>query len=855
VRYASQLALAALLMACNVRAASNLRRPAGRHVADFDGKSFKVGERRVLLRCGGLHYFRIPPTEWADRLLQTRLAGFNAIETPVPWSLHEPRKGRFDFQGPADLARFLALCHKAGLMAFVRVGPYVNATLSNGGLPAWLAADTRLKIRSADSRFIEAVRAWWRKLLPILARDQAPNGPVVMLQVEDHYKGPERTYLPRLYDEIVAAGLRVPVVLSDLNSCTDFQRARVTDDLFYATTRLLPAPPLAWGQGHRTFAHFDDLLIEGLARGIDGYNHAMWAAGTHLALLPATSFPTRFEAATSGILEGGAHSRVYAQAKEVNLFAEALETVFTQAVTLRNGPLLDQARRGGLVAYGRIHQKTTVLFAKRRYGQGETTFTDPASGQTAKLRLDDRRFRHIIAGLPLTPKTTLALSTAQVLTIRKMRDRLLVVAYAPTNAEATMVIATPRRPGVVLGAKAATWNASRKQLVVTWRSDPARGPLDIVVNADQRIHIVALDETHAPTTWALDGAGVLIGAPAIGQWRGAAPLRIQVRLPIQRGRYKLTFYPDAALRAVAKADGVSNTRYDKAARRIDLALATDNSRPTPVLLYRWQMAADLAEVAPGFDDKRWAESSHPLPLGDAGHGWYRCRFESPKAKRAKLVFENFADSVTLYLNGQYVDQSPTKRLVDAPRRFRNSATFDVQVARGDNVLAVLVKNWGRYRNSSSYATPLVKASGWGLLGKVTLGGRSLMPWRSHAGLSPAGRSLQWGSVSDAGGPVRWYRNSFAVRAGKAHLVPRAVLKGLGHGALWLNGHYVGLYHQRAYDAGHGTYLPPAWLKAKNELIALEENGRNPKLAELRFDRNASFLPVSLTFRKRAASGN
>ena len=842
------LAALAAALALQADGASNLRRPAGRQAADFDGKSLKIGSRRVLLLCGAVHYFRVPPEEWPDRLLQTRLAGFNAIETPVPWSLHEPRKGQFGFQGVADLGRFLDLCHGAGLMALVRVGPYVNATVSNGGLPAWLGADPRLKVRSADSRFIEAVRAWWRRLLPLLAQRQAPRGAVVMLQVEDHYQGREHSYLPRLYDEIVATGFRVPTVLSELNPCSDFQRTRVTDDMFFATTELLPVPPLAWGQSLRSSAHFGDIVLEGLARGIDGYNHSMWAAGTHFAVLPASSFPTRFEAGTTGLLEGGAHSPVFAQLKKVNLFAQALEPVLTEATALRDHPLLDQARRAGLVAYGRARGKACVLFAKRRYGEGAAVFADPATGQAAGLRLDDKTFRHIVTGFPLTPKTVLSLSTAQVLAIRKMPGKVLIVAYAADKSEAAMVLATPTRPTIVAGADVAKWDSARKQLVLTWRSDPTRGPRDIVLDADQRIHIVALDEKHTDRTWVLDGAGILVGAPAIGPWTGGASLRVELRLPSMRARYDLSFYPSGSQRSAAKATGLGATSYDKTAARIDLKLVTTASRPTPILLYRWQMADATAEAAPGFDDSQWTESLQPEPLGEAGYGWYRCRFRSSRAGLRKLVFENLADSVAVHLNGQYVGKSATKRLVDAPRRFRNPATFDVQVAKGDNVLAVLVKSWGRYCDASTYGTPLADTSGWGLLGKVLLDKRPLGRWRRREGMSPTGRALSWGPVSEAGGPVRWYRARFAMRPSPAHLVPRAILKGLGHGSLWINGRYAGMYQQRGYDGGHGTYLPTAWLKPQNELIALEEGGRKPELAELRFDAQASYIPLTLTFR-------
>ena len=286
------ISLCFAVLALPLRAGStNLRNPGGKPAADFDARSFRIGKRRVLPLSAGVHYFRIPPSEWRHRLIQTRLAGFNTIETPIPWSLHQPTRDTFNTQGVADLGRFLDLCHELGFMALVRIGPYVNATVTNGGLPAWLGADPRLRVRSSERLYLEAVRAYWRQLLPIVLSRQVPSGPVLLVQIEDHCKVPSGGYVPKLYDEVVLAGCRVPIVLSELNPCANFQRVHVPDDSVFATTELLPTPPLPWGQSLRPFPHLDDIVLEGLARGIDGCNLSLWAAGTHFAVLPACSFP------------------------------------------------------------------------------------------------------------------------------------------------------------------------------------------------------------------------------------------------------------------------------------------------------------------------------------------------------------------------------------------------------------------------------------------------------------------------------------------------------------------------------------------------------------------------------------
>ena len=52
---------------------------------------------------GSIHYFRIPRQYWKDRLFMMKEAGLNAITANVPWNLHEPYPGQFDFEGDLDV--------------------------------------------------------------------------------------------------------------------------------------------------------------------------------------------------------------------------------------------------------------------------------------------------------------------------------------------------------------------------------------------------------------------------------------------------------------------------------------------------------------------------------------------------------------------------------------------------------------------------------------------------------------------------------------------------------------------------------------------------------------------------------
>lgn len=110
-----------------------------------DETSFRLHGKKFHIYSGAMHYFRILPQYWEDRLQKLKAAGFNTVETYVCWNLHEPQKGQFDFSGRLDLVRFLETAQKVGLYALVRPAPTSGAEWDFGGLPAWLLRERDLR--------------------------------------------------------------------------------------------------------------------------------------------------------------------------------------------------------------------------------------------------------------------------------------------------------------------------------------------------------------------------------------------------------------------------------------------------------------------------------------------------------------------------------------------------------------------------------------------------------------------------------------------------------------------------------------------------------------------------------------
>ncbi|XP_043704468.1 beta-galactosidase 17 isoform X2 [Telopea speciosissima] len=151
---------------------------------------------------GDLHYFRVLPEYWKDRLLRAKALGLNTIQTYVPWNLHEPRPGEWIFEGLADIESFLKLCQELGFLVMLRPGPYICGEWDLGGFPAWLlAVEPALRLRSSDPAFLQLVDKWWSVLLPKIAPLLYNNGgPIVMVQIENEYGsyGDEKSYLHHL---------------------------------------------------------------------------------------------------------------------------------------------------------------------------------------------------------------------------------------------------------------------------------------------------------------------------------------------------------------------------------------------------------------------------------------------------------------------------------------------------------------------------------------------------------------------------------------------------------------------------------------------------------------------------------
>lgn len=179
---------------------------------------FYLDGEKVKIISGSIHYFRIVPEYWRDRLEKLKMLGCNTVETYIPWNFHEKEKGVFDFSGDRDVAGFIKIAQELGLWVILRPSPYICAEWEFGGLPWWLLKEEGMRLRCNYAPFLKHVREYYEKLFAVIAPLQiTEGGPVIMMQVENEYGsyGNDRKYTEYLRDLMTEFGCRVPLVTSD----------------------------------------------------------------------------------------------------------------------------------------------------------------------------------------------------------------------------------------------------------------------------------------------------------------------------------------------------------------------------------------------------------------------------------------------------------------------------------------------------------------------------------------------------------------------------------------------------------------------------------------------------------------
>ena len=282
-----------------------------KHRFVIGAEAFELDGQPIRILSGALHYFRIHPGLWRDRIHKAKMLGLNTIETYIAWNYHSPRSGEFHTDGPRDIGAFLDQVAEEGMHAIVRPGPYICAEWDNGGLPTWVTRSPDIRLRSSDPQFLSQIGEYFDQIAPILRPRLIDNGgPIILMQVENEYGayGADTEYLARIVDMYRERGFDVPLTTVDQPFPPMLRDGRIdgahmtgsfgsrAEERFGALRQFQPDGPLmcsefwcgwfdSWGQPHhetgadRAAAELDSILTQGAS-----VNIYMLHGGTNFGL-------------------------------------------------------------------------------------------------------------------------------------------------------------------------------------------------------------------------------------------------------------------------------------------------------------------------------------------------------------------------------------------------------------------------------------------------------------------------------------------------------------------------------------------------------------------------------------------
>ncbi|HWC59266.1 MAG TPA: beta-galactosidase [Verrucomicrobiae bacterium] len=349
----------------------------------YDGHCLTINGRDTFIRSAAFHYFRTPRELWRDRFRKIKDAGFNTVETYVPWNWHESAMpvGLDDFS-KVDLSEFKAWLDMAqnefGFYTIVRPGPFICAEWAGGGYPRWLAkfaptAGTNFWLRSPDDSDIAWSIHWYDAVCKLIAQEQITRKPqggkgIILMQIEneyDHFKCDDKSKMLRaLFEAATNCGVDIPMFTCLTRECresSDPVLSQVFDcDNYYVGLTAAPScsqrmvslraqQPDAPGfvlelqggwfalvgdklseENYSDARHYNAISLMSLLGGASGMNTYMFVGGTHFDGWQARGQTTTYDY-NAPIREWGARGEKYAVAKSINQLIRENETQLLRA--------------------------------------------------------------------------------------------------------------------------------------------------------------------------------------------------------------------------------------------------------------------------------------------------------------------------------------------------------------------------------------------------------------------------------------------------------------------------------------------------------------------------------------------
>ncbi|MCK5113867.1 MAG: beta-galactosidase [Phycisphaerae bacterium] len=647
----------------------------------FDDRSYMIDNRRIWLVSGSIHYFRIPPDLWEDRLCKAKRAGLNCISTYVPWNFHEQREGKWDFSEQRDIVKFVELAGQMGLYVILRPGPFIGGDWDFGGFPAWLCGKSAVAYRTSNAAFTHYFDKFFAQLLPRLAEHQVTNGGnIILIQNENEYQvgtQPDRTtYLEFINQLFRRSGFTIPIINCNCQVDPDTQTSVMTDpatednvecinagdsivrSLRRLRTRQGSAPLMAtelhcgspdnWGVEHQDC---DDRKVARRALEVLGcgaqLNYYMWCGGTNFEFFGSRlftdcdSYQTTSYDYDAPVAEGGGLTRKYYLTRLVNVMATTMHRYFAAAKAPESAARVEDST-DTLNIIGSAG--SWVVVTNNGDDEIEEVTVALPSGQQVEVRLDT------LGAIALPYK--MRLPTGDELNYTSLQP--LGLFGVEQNRESVLVLhGSPKTKGVV------SINAKELQVAIPGGKTP-----EIIQHG--ALTLVLMNSEMAMRTWAMDDS-LIIGADYVG--KDLEDVRFDAKT---REYFVLSLQNSSLTKKTVKTE--------------------QHHKPTTApRLGTWKRLCICPE--PISKKLQWQKLDRPrsmVKLGvNYGYLWYRIDLVQEKPCKRYLYLPECADRASLYLNGSLLGVWGTGD--DASRE-----PIGVNLKKGSNVLVALVDNLGRY---------------------------------------------------------------------------------------------------------------------------------------------------------------
>lgn len=645
-----------------------------------DGQSFMIDSRRIWLVAGQIDYARIPVGHWADRIHAARLAGFNAIAAAIPWALHEPRPGHFDFKEQRDLRKFVQLVHKAGLLCILRVGPYIGAGWDMGGLPEWVTRKNDIRLRAASAPFLEAasryITAVAEQVRDLQVTSPGEGGPIVLIQNESAWTCGDddaaTAYLGELARYAREAGFTVPTINANnlWQSIEGEIEGWVGSEDMLATLRQLAsvapnqprvvvdlpsgAPSYVAGPAEPAIPPIElqRRLVEVLAGG-GQFVLSPLAAGVTPGFWPGRdgSSAARFIENAHGrhapIDDAGAPTEAYHLVRRVTTMASSFARVFAHLNHNYKPILLDQRpphpASAGVAIVDLVGTQGSVafLFAKEPYAQGKSQRTQNVDillgdGSALSVPMGRQAAAWVLFDVLLDGRGTLDYCTLSVLALAGK----CLVCFGPAGADGVVSInGSPLTVTVPKGKATLTEHHEGFTLLVA-----SEESIDTVFPTDQ---------------------GVYVGVESVSASGEPVPLagnKSCTHIDLRGEPHKLVVRDPRAARVSHAAPTLSDWR---------IASATEHAAGTSARYAPIPGPADLADLGSPF-----------------GYGWYRIRIKSGDGKKHKILAPSSRDRLRLFLDGEDLG-------IMGFGPGASPEPMALTLTKSDHTLVVLAENLGR----------------------------------------------------------------------------------------------------------------------------------------------------------------